>query len=381
MKKLSWPKQDSSPRHSPRQQNQNQNQNSLSQNRRIIKDCIYGHIEMPEICAAFMDVPEFQRLRRIKQLGSASRVYPSATHTRFEHCIGTMHLAGQFATHLNIDGRPRELIQLAGLYHDVGHLPYSHLFDRVLGTIYARNKLNEIRENSNDHNENKDRDKDKKHKSDKTSKPKIKLPPLHHEDRSLEIFTSVARRLNLLTSAEEQFVRACIVGSYNTIDPQKYMYQIVSSSIDVDKLDYLRRDAYHCGMPIIQSDYIILCARIDQSGNIAFRENAKGDIINMFDTRQRMHELVYQHPVALKYDTMYACMILRAFDAGAITSFDTLCDYQLETILMNCDATSNIYTMIESRQLDHDMICGDKAHRITKNIPDSGNVEDIKFIK
>ena len=64
---------------------------------RIIKDCIYSYVKVSDLCEAFLDQPEFQRLRRIKQLGNVSKVYPSATHTRFEHSIGVMHLAGKVA--------------------------------------------------------------------------------------------------------------------------------------------------------------------------------------------------------------------------------------------------------------------------------------------
>ena len=322
---------------------------------RIIKDCLYGYVAVPPICAAFMDVPEFQRLRRIKQLGTASRVYPSATHTRFEHCIGTMHLAGRMAKQLGIKGHQRELIQLAGLYHDIGHLPYSHMFDKILGIIKAQIAL------SNPNN--------------------ISLPQIHHEDRSLEIFTVVSARLKLLSAEDEQFVRACIVGSYDTFDPRKYMFQIVCSAIDVDKLDYLRRDAYHTGMPSFQADYIVANTRIGPNGHIAFRGKAREDIGSMFEVRRRMHELVYQHPVALQYDTLYTCMTLRAIDAGAITQFANLCDCQFETILMTSPATSATYLAIEARQKDHGAICGDPSHPIsTKNIPDSGAIDDVRFV-
>src|SRR3989344_291322 len=100
----------------------------------IIKDAIYGFIHVNQLCKVFLDTPEFERLRRIKQLGLAHFVYPSATHTRFEHCLGVMHLAGKVADKLSeyVTEREKELLQLAGLLHDVGHVAFSHLVDYTI---------------------------------------------------------------------------------------------------------------------------------------------------------------------------------------------------------------------------------------------------------
>lgn len=119
--------------------NTNEHFNALKQTTKIIKDCIYGHITVSKLCVAFMDVSEFQRLRRVRQLGVAHYAYPSAVHTRFEHSLGVMHLAGKFVDQLRnyvqISDRTKELIQLAGMYHDIGHLAFSHLFDLFLSNL------------------------------------------------------------------------------------------------------------------------------------------------------------------------------------------------------------------------------------------------------
>jgi len=300
-----------------------------------------------------MDVPEFQRLRRIKQLGNASRIYPSATHTRFEHSIGVMHLAGVMCKVLGVSDRLTQLIQLAGLYHDVGHLPYSHLFDKVLELIKA---------------------------------PDI---PHAHEDRSTQTFLLVSRRLQLLTTNEEEFVCACIHGKtlpnfdhgvvdtpcdFPPVDP--YLFQIISSDVDVDKLDYLCRDAYHTGMPSFQANYIILNARLNSEKRIVFRRKAMEDIKDMFETRRRMHELVYQHPVSLQFDTMYTCMILRV---QSELKFDGLCDYKLESILMENPLTAETYAKMECRKKIHSELCDRSCPIITKHIPNSGSVDLIEW--
>jgi HD superfamily phosphohydrolase len=309
---------------------------------RIIKDCIYGHITVPPLCGAFIDNPQFQRLRRVKQLGNAFRVYPSATHTRFEHSIGVMHLAGVMCKQLNIsDNWLINLIQLAGLYHDVGHLPYSHLSDKILEVLKPDNI------------------------------------PHHHEERSVLTFLKVSRELNLLTDKEEQFVCACIKGEFlDGYDP--YLFQIISSDVDVDKLDYLCRDAYHTGMPSFQANYIILNVRIGTNRKLAFRTKAREDIKNLFETRNRMHELVYQHPVSLQYDTMYMCMILQI---GKEMDFNELCDYRLDTLLMTHEKTKHIYSALEYRKKSHSELCSNKSHPIImKHIFQSGTIDDIMWI-
>ncbi len=98
----------------------------------------------PVLCQAFMDCAEFQRLRRVKQLGMVHFTYPSAVYTRFEHSIGVMYIAGnmvdQLRKYVDISQRTKDLIQLAGLSHDLGHFAYSHLFDKALARLVTEHK-------------------------------------------------------------------------------------------------------------------------------------------------------------------------------------------------------------------------------------------------
>jgi HD superfamily phosphohydrolase len=302
---------------------------------KIVKDCIYGYVKISPLCQAFIDVPEFQRLRRIKQLGNVHRVYPSATHTRFEHSIGVMHLAGKVCKQLKISPEISNLIKLAGLYHDIGHLPYSHLFDKVLKIIQP---------------------------------PNVKLD---HEDRSIDTFLLVSKRLQLLTEEDESFICACIKEqSLPKYDP--YLFQIISGVVDVDKMDYLCRDAYHTGMPSYQAKYIIL-NMIVCDGKLCFNKKAKEDIKDLFETRRRMHELVYQHSRSLACDGFYISMILLVQDK---LDYNHLCEYTLDTILMTDERTKEMYKLMEERKLDLT-----KAHYIVeKRIYDSGTIDQITFI-
>ncbi|CAG8823722.1 483_t:CDS:2, partial [Gigaspora margarita] len=111
-------------------------QNSIDE-KKLIKDPIHGYMEFENWALKFIDTPQFQRLRDIKQLGTAFYVFPGATHTRFEYSLGTAHLAYTLTKKLqeqqgenNNDERNLKCVTLAALCHDLGHGPYSHLFDR-----------------------------------------------------------------------------------------------------------------------------------------------------------------------------------------------------------------------------------------------------------
>lgn len=320
---------------------------------KMIKDCIYGHIRIPELCRQFMDVPEFQRLRRVRQLGMAHYAYPSAVHTRFEHSLGVMHMAGkmvdQLSEYVQISERTKELIQLAAMYHDIGHFAYSHLFDAFLS----------------------------KNKSE--SHPGIFK--LHdHEDRSVYFLRKVSQRLWLLSQEEEDFVANAIEGHVPEGQPS-YLYQIVCNAecgLDQDKADYLRRDAFHTGFPGFQSDYIISCALIDKDNHLAFKEKARGDIRDLFETRRRMFENVYQHHTSQKLDKMYFCMMKR-LGAKLFTYDEKTDDYNIETLFRNSPETEEIITAIDNREIDHECEMCQEYHPV-KSVKSSGGVDKVRFV-
>jgi len=321
---------------------------------KIVKDCIYGFINIPELCLHFIDTPEFQRLRRVKQLGMVHYAYPSAVHTRFEHSLGVMHLCGKMVDQLrnftDISERKKELIQLAGLYHDIGHFSYSHLFDSFLS----------------------------KFENDKDLPDIFKLKD--HEDRSLFFLAKVNSVLRILTPEEELFVSNVIIGNVPIGEPN-YLYQIVCNKecgIDVDKMDYLKRDSFHTGFPGFQSDYIILNAKIDSELHLAFKKKAYNDIDDLFKARHRMFENVYQHHTSQKIDKIYFCMMKRLgsklFSFGEKTD-----DCNIETLLRTSSKTSELIDLIDNRNLEHDCeFC--REYSVRKTIKSSGTIEKVRFI-
>jgi len=222
----------------------------------MLYDIIHGNISLCETAKKIIDTIEFQRLREIKQLGCCYLVFPCAVHTRFEHSIGVYHLAKQYIDILNVDGkyfteRERLCISIAGLIHDIGHGPYSHLFDDIV--------------------------------------PKEK----HHEYRSGIILKRMNTKYNLGFSEEEvNFI-------IDVINPTKegYKYQIVSNKngIDVDRFDYLMRDIHMTGLNYgIEFQRIMNYSKI-VDGKVKYSDKVKTNIEDFFHIRFIMYREVYNH--------------------------------------------------------------------------------------
>ena len=222
----------------------------------MLYDIIHGNISLCETAKKIIDTIEFQRLREIKQLGCCYLVFPCAVHTRFEHSIGVYHLAKQYVDILNVDGqyfteRERLCISIAGLIHDIGHGPYSHLFDEIV--------------------------------------PKEK----HHEYRSGIILKRMNTKYDLGFSVEEvNFI-------IDVINPTKegYKYQIVSNKngIDVDRFDYLMRDIHMTGLNYgIEFQRIMNYSKI-VDGKVKYSDKVKTNIEDFFHIRFIMYREVYNH--------------------------------------------------------------------------------------
>jgi len=280
----------------------------------IIKDCIYRFVKVSALCEKFVNTPEFQRLRHIKQLGLAFYVYPSAAHTRFEHCLGVMHLAGRVIDVLRQDvvitDREKELVQLAGLLHDVGHAAFSHLMDDVLSE-----------------------------KSDY----------MCHEKRSVWILHRINERSHLLTPREEEMVGKMILGDIKDED-KPFLFEIVCNQaygLDVDKLDYLQRDSYHTGMPSFQPDYLIECLRV-KDGRLVVKKKGRSEVELMYDARKRLLLLVCRHRVVMIVEKFIRDAIdkLELISYFGNTAWLTLTDATVQYLMdINCpDIVDKIYT-------------------------------------
>ena len=265
---------------------------------KMIYDSIYGSMKISKLAQLIINTHIFHRLRNLKQLGLCYFVFPNAIHTRFEHSIGTYHLTKIFLKNLKnnsdkseldkltinnkivvLDDKLIELISIGGLCHDLGHGPFSHVFDDV----YIKNSIND-----NNHDNN---------------------PNNNHEYRScklLEMIYNESEEIKRYISTDElKFI-------FTLIDPDKninngWVYQIISNnlnSIDVDKFDYLTRDSKMLGIPIsFNIDRLMNNSKIINN-NICYSKNIDSDIINLFQSRHYLHRKVYLHKVTVAADFM-----------------------------------------------------------------------------
>jgi len=301
----------------------------------IIADNIHGHIVVPPICQAVIDTPQFDRLRGLRQLGSAHYVYPAAKHSRWEHSLGVMHLAGQFINHLMLKkpGCANEVdricVMLAGLCHDLGHGPFSHLWE---------NFVSEAREGY-------------KWRHEKTSLDMLDF--IIKDNDLMPVFAQHGLAENDVTFVKEMIFGPFQLGSdkegewpYLGRGPEKFfLYEIVAnkiSSIDVDKWDYMLRDnaALSIGVTFDYRRFILHSDIMEVEGRnrLCIRDKEAESVQEMFLDRVRLHRKGYQHRTIKIIDRMLLDAMLAAdkhlellkSKSGAVCPLSQACDDVLE---------------------------------------------------
>ncbi|KAM9350986.1 deoxynucleoside triphosphate triphosphohydrolase SAMHD1-like [Symphorus nematophorus] len=277
---------------------------------KVFNDPIHGHVELHPLLIKIIDTPEFQRLRYIKQLGGVYFVYPGASHNRFEHSIGVAHLAGQLAEalrtsqpYLHITDRDILCVQIAGLCHDLGHGPFSHLFDGMFIP-----------------------------KACQGSTWKHEMASCDIFDRLVNKLRPVMEKHGLKLPEDQVFIKEMIAGPPDSSMAQaqewpyegrkkdkSFLYEIVANKrtgIDVDKFDYFARDCHHLG---IQNNFdhcrFLKFARVcevDGLKHICIRDKEEDNMTEMFHTRYCLHKRAYQHKVNKIIETMIKDAFLKA---------------------------------------------------------------------
>jgi len=235
---------------------------------KYVYDEVHGYIPLTDLELSIIDTPTFQRLRRVKQLAQAWFVYPGAVHTRFSHCLGAMHLMGYIAGRLSREGLiPKDdlqLLKIAALLHDVGHTPYSHAIE-----TYFRERFQ-----------------------------------VTHEDISAWIITEDPHIKDVLGEhgIEPREVAAIVSGRHK--DPTYNM--LLGSDLDVDRLDYLLRDALHTGVKygLIDIHRITTTLTVDEGGYIAVPEKAVQAAESFYIARLHMYRSVYYHKTITAYQLL-----------------------------------------------------------------------------
>ncbi|KZN25257.1 phosphohydrolase [Haladaptatus sp. R4] len=272
-----------------------------------IKDSVHDYVELPAVAAALLDTAPVQRLRHIKQLSTVRLVYPSANHTRFEHSIGVTHLAGQAVDRLGIDDRRATAVQAAALLHDVGHGPYGHQTEGIIERRLGR-----------------------------------------HHDEVVDLLdhgelAAVLERYDL----NPKEIAALVAG-------EGELGQLVAGELDVDRMDYLVRDAHHTGVPYGTVDYgRLLSALRFADGNLVLADGNVQTAESLLVARALMNATVYRHHVSRIAGAMLERTSERLLDSTEISSekFQRFTDAELLAALRNCEETAAIANRIAERNL------------------------------
>ncbi len=244
--------------------------------RKIINDPVYGFITVDdELIYRVIEHPYFQRLRRINQMAMANLVYPGAVHSRLHHALGAYHLMGNALAELKNKGveilpAEEQAAKIAILLHDIGHGPFSHALEHEL------------------------------------------IEGMHHEDLSLMIIKELNKQFNgQLTLALEIFT-----DRYH----KKFLYQLISGQLDVDRMDYLNRDSFFTGVNegVIAYDRIIKMLTV-QNGELMVEEKSIYSIEKFLVARRLMYWQVYLHKTVLCAEQMLKHIIKRAKHLKAAT--------------------------------------------------------------
>jgi len=287
-----------------------------------IKDPIYGYVYITEAERRVIDSLPFQRLRRIRQLSGAEYVYPGANHTRFEHSIGVMHLAELIVDNPQISQLISEdeaqIIRMAALLHDVGHGPFSHVFEHILTKFLGKT----------------------------------------HEDMTTWIIVnSELRDIISDLGYDPKVIGALAVGRLNK-PKMAFLDQIIRSAVDADKLDFVVRDTYHTGAEYGFVDVFRLVRTLDViDGNLSVDIGALSALESFILARIESFKSVYFHRVGRAVQIMLAMAMEQAKDELSLTDFKSpeeylaLNDYTLWTKLKECEKSRDIIERLERRKL------------------------------
>ncbi len=257
----------------------------------LIRDPLWDTISLDDAAVSIVDSAAFQRLRYIRQLGLAHLVYPGATHTRFDHALGVYHLAQQALRLLhargelrNIGERDRHIVAYAALLHDIGHYPFSHALEEL-----EQDRI-----------------------------------PGHHEALVGRFLSDPDVRAALLTISEDgpEAVEALVRGT-----SRNPLQGLVAGSLDLDKIEYLKRDARFCGVPYGDVDVdrllnALALVRDPQTGNLEIGVLEKGvaALESLLFSKYQMFRNVYWHHAVRAGTVMYKRIVRNAMQTELLSS-------------------------------------------------------------
>jgi HD superfamily phosphohydrolase len=289
----------------------------MNESQKVVRDPIHGDITLTGCLIDLLETPEVQRLQNIKQLGFAHLVFPGAHHTRFEHSLGSCMIASQIADILDFTETEKQLISCAALLHDIGHGPFSHTLESLL----------------------------------------VERFHVDHVDLTEQL---ILGKNTILDEKEQQYIHAPVVHEIlsrhgvngkdivhiirGKLSKKSYLGQMLNSTIDVDQLDYLMRDAYYTGVAygIIDLQRLLQTIMIHK-GNLTMMRKGVSVVENILMARALMYSSVYFHKTVRIAELMLLKALeeipdaepfefFRKTDAEIMASLQTMGHFQQEII-------------------------------------------------
>ncbi|XP_050076234.1 deoxynucleoside triphosphate triphosphohydrolase SAMHD1 [Anopheles maculipalpis] len=256
-----------------------------------VHDAVYGTFSLPAYIRTVVQTVEFMRLKHLKQLGVSNAVFETAVHTRYDHCLGACYLAGCLLDEINktldqpVTADERKCVMLAAVMHDLGHGPFSHLWEKF-----------------------------------------VEAYGLHwrHERSSVDLAQRVLQRMGNVSEKQINLVCAFIRGDAAALLPadRQFLTQIVSSDVDVDRCDYLQRDAHGVpgvikpSRPFRRMFDRVRVVRVQGKGQLAYHWEDYPLVYEMACARQTFHRRCYQHPQVLGAELMMLDVMHAAEQGG-----------------------------------------------------------------
>lgn len=244
--------------------------------KRVIRDPIHGYIHIEDkVIWDLINSKEFQRLRRVRQLGSTLMVFPSGEHSRMMHSLGAYEIARRMINEVDdirntLTEREKMVLMVAALLHDIGHAPFSHSFESILSC--------------------------------------------KHELYTAQIITGPSEVADVLRSIDQNLPEE-VAAVIDHTHPNPILSQLISSQLDADRLDYLLRDSYFTGVSYgqIDLDRILRTMRV-KDNKVVVKRSSIYTVENYIMARYHMYWQVYYHPNSRSYDTLLKSIFTRLRD-------------------------------------------------------------------
>jgi uncharacterized protein len=282
----------------------------------ILRDPVWNNIRVDELTLELVDTEVFQRLRYVRQLGWTYLVYPGATHSRFEHALGTHHLSRRTlallceAEDASISEQEQAIVRSAALLHDVGHYPFSHALEEI--------------------------------------------GALHHEDVARPLITQGAIA-SLLSSRLGNDAPARVFDLIRG-ESKSALQGLISGSLDLDKIEYLKRDAFMCGVPYGEIDVdrltnslVLVDDPVTGRPALGVQEKALSALESLLFAKYQMYRNVYWHHAVRSATAMYKRLVEDAIAAGTVDE-SSLASYTDEGLMHRLESASPTQLLVALKE-------------------------------